>query len=83
MADTYTSFLLRCWQVAGGRRIKIEHIQSGAGTQAASLAAALVWMETCCGEMLGVGAAALADPNAARAASRPAEHAGRDQSPRS
>jgi hypothetical protein len=47
----YTSFLLRYWSLGDGqRRIQIEQVQSGAGTRVATLAAALEWIEQCCGE---------------------------------
>jgi len=50
----YTSFLLRCWCLGDGqRRIQIEQVQSGAGTRVATLAAALDWIERCCGESDG------------------------------
>ena len=46
MAQCYGSFLLRCWRLdSGARRIAIEHIQSGARGQAATLAAAIAWIE--------------------------------------
>ena len=45
MAQRYTSFLIRCWQLGGDeRRFKIEHIQSGEWTQVATLAAAVAWL---------------------------------------
>ncbi len=48
MGQHYTSFLVRCWRLGGDqRRIRIQHVQSGAETQVSSLAAALAWLETC------------------------------------
>ena len=47
MARRYSSFLLRCWHLPGGAcRIAVEHIQSGTRTRAASLAAAVAWMDS-------------------------------------
>jgi hypothetical protein len=47
MARRYSSFLLRCWHLPSGAcRIAVEHIQSGARTRAASLAAAVGWMDS-------------------------------------
>ena len=41
----YDSFLLRYWQLNDdGQRLEIEHIQSGARTRVASVAAALAWI---------------------------------------
>jgi len=58
MARQYTSFLIRCWHLDGGRRrIKIEHIQSGEGTQVATLAAAIAWLSTYWNERQGNEAA--------------------------
>ena len=46
MARRYSSFLIRYWRLAGGKqRIEIEHIQSGDRMRAASLAAAMAWIE--------------------------------------
>jgi hypothetical protein len=45
MTKWYGSFLLRCWHLDDdGQRLEIEHIQSGARTQAASITAALAWI---------------------------------------
>ncbi len=45
MAKWYDSFLLRRWHLDDdGQRFEIEHIQSGARTRVASLAAALAWI---------------------------------------
>ena len=42
MPQRYASFLLRCWLLEGDeQRIKIEHMQSGQGTQVSTLAASL------------------------------------------
>ncbi len=47
MARVHSSFLLRCWQVGGGgRRIEVEHIQSGERTVCADVAAAVDWICT-------------------------------------
>ncbi len=41
----YGSFLLRYWQLNDdGQRLEIEHIQSGAKTRVASVAAAIAWI---------------------------------------
>ena len=46
MALVYTSFLIRCWRLDGEEcRLRIEHVQSGENAPAASLAAALAWIE--------------------------------------
>ena len=46
MALVYTSFLIRCWRLDGEEcRLRIEHVQSGESAPAASLAAALAWIE--------------------------------------
>ena len=43
----YASFVLRCWRLgAAERRITVEHIQSGESVRLATLAEALVWLET-------------------------------------
>jgi hypothetical protein len=48
MPQRYNSFLLRCWHLEGDeQRIKIEHMQSGQGTQVRTLAAALAWIDLC------------------------------------
>lgn len=45
MARRYGSFLLRCWQLAGGRwRIDVEHVQSGTTTRVSSPMAAIAWI---------------------------------------
>ena len=45
MPTRYTSFLVRCWDLAdGGQRIEIEHIQSGEQALLGSLPAALDWI---------------------------------------
>jgi hypothetical protein len=47
MARPYASFLVRCWRLGDGeQRIKLEHIQSGEGTQVATWQAALAWLRT-------------------------------------
>ena len=52
MTRQYTSFLIRCWRLDGEeQRIKVEHIGSGASTQAATLEAALGWMAAWWGAM--------------------------------
>ncbi len=46
MARRYSSFVLRCWLLDGGeRRITVEHIQSRARFESATIAEALVWMD--------------------------------------
>lgn len=47
MTRQYSSFLIRCWRLDDGeQRIKNEHIQTGEGLQAATLAAAFTWIES-------------------------------------
>jgi hypothetical protein len=59
----YASFLLRCWDLEGDRRrIQIEHIQTGAATRVATLAAAAIWMRTVAAE---AGRRAVSRPPAA------------------
>lgn len=46
MARTYSSFVIRCWTLSGGRlRVAVEHVQSGGATRSRSLEAALAWIE--------------------------------------
>lgn len=50
----YDSFLVRCWRAAGqGARVKVEHVQSGEETRAATLEAALTWISARCMEAAG------------------------------
>lgn len=67
----YGSFLCRCWVIREGSRdvrtvVKIEHIQTGALTQAAGFAQAERWMVEQCGRRR-----AAAPPEATDDAPRP------------
>lgn len=45
MARTYNSFLVRCWQLNGHeRRIRIEHVQTGARVRVSSVVEAIEWI---------------------------------------
>lgn len=45
MARAYSSFLVRYWQLDGGRtRIEVQHIQTGQRTRVASAQAAIAWI---------------------------------------
>lgn len=44
MTRRYDSFLVRCWSLDGVRHIKVEHVQTGAVGQAATLTAAMDWI---------------------------------------
>jgi hypothetical protein len=57
----YASFLIRCWQLPNGeQRIKMEHIQSGATLQSASMEEVVAWIATCLDES-GAGSPVLGD----------------------
>ena len=46
MVRQYCSFLVRCWHLADGqRRVRVEHVQTGEVLHAATLEAALAWMD--------------------------------------
>ena len=46
MVRQYCSFLVRCWHLANGqRRVRVEHVQTGEVLHAATLDAALAWMD--------------------------------------
>lgn len=46
MVRHYCSFLVRCWYLADGqRRVRVEHVQTGEVLHAATLDAALAWMD--------------------------------------
>ena len=45
MTTRYSSFLIRCWQLAGGaRRIVVEHIQTGDQVVVPTVDAATAWI---------------------------------------
>lgn len=57
LVPRYSSFVLRFWRTDSGRRIDVEHIQSGGTLSATTLAAALAWMSA-----LASAPAGTADP---------------------
>jgi hypothetical protein len=63
MVRQYCSFLVRCWSLAEGqRRVRVEHVQTGEVLHAATLEAALAWMDARAAAMEGAPGAPPAAP---------------------